>query len=363
MLNERESIIAISTVYTLSSIKAHKLLSYYGSAQALWYSRPNCWPNLGITLKVKQQFMMAQNNFNLDLYREQLDKIQVTVITQQEERYPMRLKNIYDPPLALYVRGRLPLENHVFVAVVGSRKRTRYGQSVINSIIPPLVNAKVVIVSGMAAGIDGDAHRATLEHGGFTVAVLGNGIDIAYPAAHAKLMHTIIERGAVISEYPPGVRGRQWTFPARNRIIAGLSDGVMVVEAGEKSGALITADFALEQGIDVFAIPGSIHSQVSVGTHKLIQQGAYLVTEAQDMLTHFGIIQQREKQDEDEMAPFDSLTKRIFAEVSTEPLHIDDIVETVGLPVQQTAAALMMLCLHGLVKEYPGKFFARAVKS
>jgi len=212
------------------------------------------------------------------------------IYTLKDKNYPGLLKEIYDPPEKLYVEGNLSPEEKYPLAVVGTRRPSEYGKRVATELVKNLARLGLTIISGLALGIDGLAHEAALKVGGRTIAVLGSGIDIIYPASHKKLAEDIIKSGGVIvSEYPPGTSPSKLTFPARNRIIAGLSLGTLVIEAPERSGAMITARFALEQGRDVFAVPGSISNLNSAGCNKLIKMGAKPVTRSEDVLESLGI--------------------------------------------------------------------------
>jgi DNA processing protein len=268
-----------------------------------------------------------------------------------ERRYlPPLLRAIYDPPPRLYLRGGA--ENDVLakpaVAIVGARACSPYGAQVARRLGGELAAAGLVVVSGLARGIDGEAHRGALEVGGLTVAVLGCGIDRDYPAAHAELARRVRERGLVVSEYEPGVEPAPWRFPARNRIIAGLSGATVVVEARERSGALITADLALEEGRDVLAVPGEITSSLSAGTNALLKLGAAPCTSAADVLELFGLTQ------EERAAP--PVGETAAAVLAALPAAADDLVRATGLDAPAVAVALAELELAGLAREGDGVF-------
>lgn len=265
-------------------------------------------------------------------------------IGRREAAFPRLLGAIHDPPPQLYLRGagQADLLDRAAVAVVGARSCSSYGRSVARMLGRELAAAGLVVVSGMARGVDGEAHRGALEAAGVTVAVLGCGVDRDYPAAHAELARRIGERGLVVSEYEPGVEPAPWRFPARNRIIAGLCSATVVVEARERSGALITADFALEEGRDVLAVPGEITGALSAGTNALLRLGATPVTKAEDVLELYGL------------APADSPKQELSpgAESALEclrdgPLTADEIVRATGLSPAEGSAALMELELSG----------------
>jgi DNA processing protein len=268
------------------------------------------------------------------------------VIVLRRRELPPLLRAIHDPPKRLYLRGagEQGLLSRVAVAVVGARACSPYGSQVARLLGRELAAAGIVVVSGLARGIDGEAHRGALETAGNTVAVLGCGIDRDYPAAHTELARKIAERSLLVSEYEPGVEPAPWRFPARNRIIAGLCAATVVVEARKRSGALITADFALEEGREVFAVPGEITSALSAGTNALLRTGATPLTCVEDVLEALGI--ERRQREEAEAHPLLDLL----------PASIDELVRKSGLPASELAAALAELELSGRVFEGEGVF-------
>jgi DNA processing protein len=265
--------------------------------------------------------------------------------------YPSLLAQLYDPPAELYVRGDAALLGETAVAIVGARSCSPYGTQIARSLARELAGAGLVVVSGLARGIDGDAHRGTLEAGGQTIAVLGCGIDRDYPRSHTELARRIREHGAVVSEYPPGVEPAPWRFPARNRIIAGLCGATIVVEARERSGALITADFALELGREVFAVPGEITSALSAGTNDLLRQGAAPLLAAGDVLAALGL-EPAPRRDR----PVSEAAALVLAEVTDAACDADGLVRATGRSTSEIAAALVELELAGLVTEADGLY-------
>ncbi len=270
----------------------------------------------------------------------------------ERSQFPTLLRAIYDPPPKLFVRGTAAEDvlTRAAVAIVGARACSPYGAQVARRLGSDLAAAGLVVVSGLARGIDGEAHRGALEAGGTTLAVLGCGIDRDYPAAHAELARRIRENGLVVSEYEPGVEPAPWRFPARNRVIAGLSAATVVVEARERSGALITADLALEEGRDVLAVPGEITSSLSAGTNALLKLGAAPCTCAQDVLDLFGL------EPEERTAP--AVGESAAAVLAALPAAADEIVAATGLDAQAVAVALAELELAGLTCEGDGMFRA-----
>jgi DNA processing protein len=283
------------------------------------------------------------------------------LITMADSSYPIELREIHDPPPLLYVRGNEIPQNQVRVSVVGSRNPSHYGLKVTEKICQGLAKRDITVVSGMARGIDSAAHWGCLRAGGFTVAVLGSGIDVIYPEPNWKLFAYIAERGAVITEFPMGSPPEAKNFPIRNRIISGLSKALVVVEASKRSGSLITASLALDQGREVMAVPGSIDSFKSTGTHLLIKQGAKLVENADDIAQELGL---------DAFYPSQTGTdktvtlpllgedeKRVYEILSHYPLHIDYIARQINLDSAMVAGLLTALELKGIVRQLPGKLF------
>jgi len=276
-------------------------------------------------------------------------------VRRRDPAFPALLTAIHDPPARLYVRGsgELAMLHEPAVAVVGARACSAYGRSVTRSLARELASAGLVVVSGMARGIDGEAHRGALEAGGRTIAVLGCGIDRDYPAAHAELARRIAENGLVVSEYEPGVEPAPWRFPARNRIIAGLCRATVVVEARERSGALITADFALEEGRDVLAVPGEITSGLSIGTNALLKLGAAPVTSASDVLELYGVVSAEPRRPS--LGPVADV---LLSRLQDSALTADELARSSGVDAGESAAALVELELSGRVTVEDGVYRA-----
>ncbi|MCX8043976.1 MAG: DNA-processing protein DprA [Desulfobacterota bacterium] len=287
----------------------------------------------------------------------------ISLVTYTDSAYPRLLRHIYDPPPFLYVRGTLPDGDAGMLAVVGSRSASTYGRRITDQLCRDLAANGITVVSGMARGIDACAHQAAVSAGGKTVAVLGCGVDVIYPPEHKKLYDTIVANGAAVSEYPPGTEPNSYHFPARNRIISGMARGVLVVEAGPNSGSLITARCALDQGRDVFAVPGSVYAYTSKGTNNLLRSGAKVVETAQDILEEFGPCTGSTESTLVNMRQPEDLTaeqERVFGLFGNEPVHIDTLSNAGRFPPGRLAAVLLELELKGLVVELPGKYFARA---
>ena len=301
----------------------------------------------------ERRFERFRRAFDGDRYLAALGARELRFLGRSAPDFPSRLRELHDPPPGLFLRGAEEpelLSRHA-VSIVGARACSSYGAQVARLLGRELAAAGLVVVSGLARGVDGEAHRGALEAGGATVAVLGCGVDRDYPAGHAQLARRICETGLVVSEYAPGVEPAPWRFPARNRIIAGLAAATVIVEARERSGALITADFALEAGREVFAVPGEITSALSVGTNALLRLGATPLTCAEDVLEHFGIAP----------APASAVelgehAAAVLAALAEEPAGADELGRQTGLDAAALAMALAELELAGAVAEADGLY-------
>jgi DNA processing protein len=282
----------------------------------------------------------------------------VDVVGLGDPAYPSALRTIPDPPPRLYMRGALGDADRVAVAVVGARRASPYGVAVAEMLAADLARCGVTVVSGLARGIDAAAHRAALRAGGRTVAVLGCGPDVVYPPEHAALMTQIIADGAVVSEYPPGTPPLRHHFPRRNRLISGLSLGVVVVEGRADSGALITVDCALEQGREVFAVPGPITAATSALPHRLVQQGAKLVSRVEDIVEELGL--PLRPPPPRPAVGLEGTEAVVRAQLTLDPQHVDALALRCGLPVAEVSRALVTLELRGLARALPGQRYVRA---
>ncbi len=282
-----------------------------------------------------------------------------------QDNYPELLSHIYSPPTVLYVKGNTDLLHRPSVAIVGSRTPTAYGRSMAAKIASGLAAAGLVIVSGLATGIDSEAHKATLDIGGYTGAIFGNGIDVIYPADNRELAEKVSQSGYCLSEFPLGATPERHNFPRRNRIISGLSLAVVVVEAAARSGALVTADIAAEQGKDVFAVPGPADSPKSDGTINLIRQGAYVAANAEDILQNLGwdVSAKTNEPDKSTMPINIELEldeQKVCDMITSGPLHFDELVRNLNLPSPKLSTILLKLELAGLVVKRPGNYLARS---
>jgi len=287
-----------------------------------------------------------------DLEMERLAGAGVQALTRHDPAYPPKLKEIYDLPSVLFVRGQITPSDEWAVAVVGTRRASVYGRQAAEEFAAALARNQVTVVSGLARGIDSIAHRAALQAGGRTIAVLACGLDLVYPPEHLRLAQEVAESGAVISDYPLGTQPRSEYFPRRNRIMSGVSLGVLVVEGSVTSGALITARQALEQNREVFAVPGSIYSPGCRGTNKLIQDGeAKLVTSVQDVLVELNLTMATYQMEMKELVPVGDTEAVLLKHLSAQPTHIDEVGRSCGLPIAAVSSALAMLELKGKVRQ------------
>ncbi|MBX3086471.1 MAG: DNA-processing protein DprA [Anaerolineae bacterium] len=364
----------------IGPVRLRALVEHFGSVQTAWAASPAALRAANI-LDDRSLYSLLHTRPTLDLDTElrKLDALHIRVLTLDDTDYPAALRKIMDAPPVLYVRGTLLEADQLAIAVVGTRRATTYGKATSHAIVSALANQGITIVSGLAYGIDAVAHQAALEAGGRTIAVLPCGLDTIYPPEHKALAQRICEQGALVSENPLGEDAERIHFVPRNRIISGLCAGVVVVEAGEKSGSLITADLALDQGRDVFAVPGNIQSQASQGTNRLIQNGAKVVLSAADVLDELNIASHpvrprpratsgvaieepsRTAMDVDAMIEVDDATEAALLRLlATEPRHLDDLALAVNVPIGKVAAALSTLTLKGLVTEIGVREYARS---
>lgn len=294
---------------------------------------------------------------SLELVWDRIHAQGITVLTWEDEGYPHRLKEIGQSPPVLYVRGELLPEDEWAIAIVGTRRVTHYGRQVAEEVAAAMAHNGITVVSGLARGVDAVAHQGALNAGGRTIAVLGNGVDRIYPPEHRRLAERIIDCGALISDYAPGTPPEGINFPPRNRIISGLSLGVVVVEAGERSGALITSGFAAEQGREVFAVPGNITAPQSKGANRLIQQGAHPLLSPQDVLETLNLTQISEHRAARSVLPADATEALLLEMMSQEPIHVDEIHNKTEMPIEKVSSTLALMELKGMVRQVGGMHY------
>jgi DNA processing protein len=343
--------VGFSFVPGIGRVRFSLLENYFGELEQAWHASAAELKACGLDNRSVKAILTTRERVSLDTEMDKLEKYKVKIIIADDPAYPARLKEIdYYPPL-LYLRGNLLPEDSSSLAVVGTRQPSIYGRQVAEEIVPELVRNKITIVSGLAYGIDSIAHQSALKVGGRTLAVLASGVDLIYPAKHVNLARQIIENGALISEFPLGIKPKAEHFPQRNRIMSGLSLGTLVIEAGKRSGALITAYLALEQNREVFAVPGNIFSSHSQGTNYLIKEGAKLVQNAIDIVEELNLGIVAQQLELKELAPADEAEAKVLQFLSKEATHIDELCRLSHLPIAQLSSTLAMLELKGQVKQ------------
>ncbi len=352
--------IGFNKVPGIGAARLRALLDYFGDLEVAWRAAAHDLRQAGLDRRSIANLLEARSELDLDAELERLERMRVSVLTWDDAAYPRNLRAVYNAPPVLYVRGRIETRDEWAVAVVGTRKASVYGKEAARMLGAGLARAAVTVVSGLAWGIDTVAHRASLDAGGRTIAVLGCGVDIVYPQQNARLAAEIVERGALVSEYALGTRPDARNFPPRNRIISGLALGTVVVEADLGSGARITADFAAEQGRDVFAVPGSIFTRGSRGTNELIQQGAKLVCNVSDVLEELNLTMVSEQAQARAIIPENETESLLLEHLSAEPAHVDELRRAVRLPIAQVSSTLALMELKGMVRQVGGMNYVLA---
>jgi DNA processing protein len=366
-MNEIDSLLALNMIDGIGPITIKRLLDAFGSAREILRTPADTLcRTTGIGPETARHIVKCAGSVDISDEMARIERLGLAILTLNDPSYPKPLKEIYDPPPVLYVKGVIEPEDAYSIAVVGARRCSHYGNATAERLSRQIVQHGFTVVSGLARGIDSAAHRGALHAHGRTIAVLGSGIDVIYPPENRPLAEKIAASGALVSEFPLGTTPQRGNFPLRNRIISGLSLGVLVVEAARKSGSLITVDLALQQGRSVFAVPGRIDSPASGGTHALLKEGAKLVESVEDICEEFPYLFQtgenrqpgadtspppRIKLSDDEQTVFDTL--------SGEETSIDEITGACRLPASRVASALLTLELKRLVHQMPGKYFRR----
>ena len=343
--------VGFSLIPGIGRVKLAQLENYFGDLENAWKASAAEFKRAGLDSGSIQAITSWQPKISPEAEIEKLDRYGVKVFLYNNPSYPPRLKEIYDYPPILYVRGSLLPQDEWCLAVVGTRRATVYGRQVTEEIVTDLAQSKITIVSGLAKGIDSVAHQTALTASGRSIAVFACGLDIVYPSENADLARHIMQQGALISEYPLGTRPKAENFPRRNRIMSGLSLGVLVTEADEISGAMITAHMALEQNREVFAIPGSILSPTSRGTNHLIQEGAKLVRDYTDILEELNLMTVARQMEMKEIMPASDTESLLLKHLRAEPTHVDEVCRNSGLPVATVSSTLAMMELKGLVRQ------------
>ncbi|MFA6098114.1 MAG: DNA-processing protein DprA [Patescibacteria group bacterium] len=361
MPNDTKFWVAFSRIYSLGPQKFKLLYAHFPSMEAAWQASGAELKAAGLGQKDVEKILTERCKINPEAEWEDLTKKGIRVITIHHQEYPALLKEIHSAPALLYVKGKLPENFNLSLAVVGTRKTTAYGRQIAPEITGEISRAGLIIISGLALGIDALAHQAALDAGQKTVAVLGCGLDRIYPVTNRSLGEEIVKNdGALISEYPPGTEPLKQHFPARNRIISGLAKGVLVIEGGEDSGSLITARFALDQNREIFAVPGNISSQTASGPNNLIKMGAHVVTSARDILDVFDLRLAQLYEENKKVIGSTEEEKILLQFLSHEPLHIDELIKRSKLKTSIANSAITMMEMKGMIRHQGGAYYTLA---
>ena len=346
-------------------VRISQLLAHFDSAEALWREPDASLLRLNFPQALLRQFCEARRSIDIQGAMEAVERAGASLVTLEDEAYPALLRELPDRPPLLYLRGRLQAEDDKCLAIVGTRKASQYGRNIANQLASQLASGGITIVSGLAQGIDTAAHQGALAAGGRTIALVGTGIDRIYPRENTDLAGEIIESGAIISEMPLGAMPLAKNFPQRNRLISGMSLGVLVAEAPLRSGALNTVSHALDQGREVFAVPHNVFSLSGRGCNQLIQEGAKLVAGVDDILDELNIshIQAQTKIETERLQPANSAETAILAQLSADPIHVDVIVRQTRMPTATVSSTLTMLELKGLALSAGPMQYCRAPDS
>jgi DNA processing protein len=346
--------VGFNLVKGIGAVRLQALLKHFGSAEAAWKAPAGELQAGGLSSRVVDNLVKIRKEVDLQKFFQQTLKRGIRILTWLDEEYPKRLKEIDQPPPVLYTLGEITSEDDWGVAIVGTRRITGYGRQVAEEVASVLARRGITVVSGLARGVDAVAHQSAVSAGGRTLAVLGSGVDRLYPPEHRNLAERIVQKGALVSDYAPGTPPDAANFPPRNRIISGLSRAVVVIEAGEDSGALITASFAADQGREVFAVPGNINAPQSQGTNRLIRDGARPLLNPQDLLGALNLEMVVEHRQARTALPTDATEAALLGILGNEPLHVDEIQSQSGLAVEKVSAALALMELKGMVRQVGG---------
>ena len=363
-ISELKYWIAFNRVRRVGRARVAMLEAHFGSLSEAWGASSAQLQQAGLDRRTAATAARSRSRIDPDAEMERVQQASVTALTWHDDGYPPRLKEIYDKPPVLYVKGEILSEDERSLAVVGTRRPTAYGREVARQVTSDLAQNGLTIVSGLAKGVDGIVHRAALEAGARTIAVMGSGLDVMYPREHGELASQIAENGAVVSEFPLGTRPDSQNFPRRNRIISGMSLGTLVAEAPESSGALLTARHALEQDREVFCIPGSILAPNSRGGNRLIRDSAAkLVTCADDIIEELNLTTIEYQIELAAFFPEDEAQAAVLKYVTFDPIHIDEIIRNSSLASSTVSGALTMMELRGLIRQVGGMNYVRLRES
>jgi len=351
--------VAFTRIPTIGRVRIERLERAFGSLEAAWLASAAALKEAGLDQRSVEAVVAERPRLSPEAEMAALARLNVTALTWRDDQYPARLKESFDRPPVLYVRGTITPEDDIALAVVGTRRMTQYGRQATEQLVGALVGVGVTIISGLARGVDATAHAAALRNGGRTLAVMACGVDIVYPPGNQRLAEQVMEQGALVSEFPLGTRPLKDSFPRRNRIIAGLSLGVLVTEAPERSGALLTARLATDDNRDVFAVPGSIFSPMSAGTNGLIQEGARLVRTVEDILSELNLTTVVQQAEFAAVAPAGASEAALLGLLTAEPTHIDEVTRASRLTAAEVSSGLALLELKGYVRQVGGMNYVR----
>jgi DNA processing protein len=353
-MDEKKYWVGFNLIKGIGAVRMQSLIQHFDGLESAWKAAPVDLAAAGLSLKLIERILQARSQVDLDKVWAKIEAQGIKILTWQDEAYPQRLKEIEQPPPVLYLRGEYLPDDLFAVAIVGTRRVTPYGRQITEELAAHLAGNGITVVSGLARGVDAIAHQTALKAGGRTIGVLGSGVDKIYPPEHRQLAERMESSGAVVSDYAPGTPPDASNFPPRNRIISGLSLAVVVIEAGETSGALITAEFAAEQGREVFAVPGSILAPQSKGTNKLIQQGALPLLSINDIMQALDLRRMGEHKAARKVIPADETEARVMNVLGPQPLHVDEIRNQTELPIEKVSATLALMELKGMVRQVGG---------
>jgi DNA processing protein len=350
-MNPKAYWVGFNKIRGIGAVRTKKLLDFFGDLEVAWSASEKSLLDAGLNSKIVKTIIQTRRTLDVQAEYERILTKNIHIITILDDYYPKKLKTIEQPPPVIFLKGNICDADDFSVAIVGTRNLTSYGRQVTHDLAGFLARNNITVISGLARGIDSIAHDAALNAGGRTIAVLGCGVDVVYPPEHRNLSIRIQEKGALISDYYPGTQPDGQNFPPRNRIISGLSLASVIVEAGERSGALITAEFAANQGREVFAVPGPIYAIRSKGTNRLIRDGALPLTDFNDLLAALNLDLVEEYRYAKKVIPREEIEEILLEVIKEEALHIDEIKNVTGLSMEKVSAALVMMELKGLVRK------------
>jgi DNA processing protein len=353
-MDQKKFWVAFNAIQGIGSVRLQRLATYFPDLSSAWYATRSELLACGLPERVCDHFIASRKTIDPDQKIDEISQKGIEILTLDDEQYPRRLREINNPPPVIFLKGEYIPTDEWAVAIVGTRKATSYGRQITLELATFLAGQDITVISGMARGVDVIAHEATLQAKGRTIAVLGCGVDIVYPPEHRAVAQRIEQQGVLMSDYFPGTPPESVNFPPRNRIISGMSLATIVIEAGTKSGALITASYAAEQGRDVYALPGPIYAQQSKGTNQLIADGAIPLLDYDILLDNLNIRQESFFEKPRTFEPENPIEEQILRALGSDALMIDEIMKITNLPVQTISAGLSLMELKGFLTQVEG---------